>query len=126
LGIEEELMIVAAATLALVNAIESLLESAPAGEIKPELMESVLEISTDPCANTPEAGEQLRALRAQVRQTAARKNLTIGSAGTHPFAMWEDQRIVARPRYRDLVSALRFVARQELIFGCTVTGAVDT
>jgi len=26
--------------------------------------------------------------------------------------MWEDQRIVARPRYRDLVSALRFVARQ--------------
>jgi glutamate---cysteine ligase / carboxylate-amine ligase len=88
-------------------------------------MESVLVVSTDPCRNTVEAGEQLRALRAQVRETAARKGLTIGSAGTHPSAMWEDQRIVARPRYRDLVSALRFVARQELIFGMHVHVAVD-
>jgi carboxylate-amine ligase len=125
LGIEEELMILDAETYELVNAIETLLEPAPAGEIKPELMESVLEVSTDPCANTAEAGDQLRALRAQVRETAARKNLTIGSAGTHPFAMWEDQRIVARPRYRDLVSALRFVARQELIFGMHVHVGVD-
>ena len=51
--------------------------------------------------------------------------MAIGSAGTHPFAMWEDQRIVARPRYRDLVAALRFVARQELIFGQHVHVAVD-
>src|SRR5947209_19511019 len=117
LGVEEELMILDNETLELVNAIESLLESAPSGEIKPELMESVLEVSTDACRNTAEAGEQLRALRRQVGQTAAGKNLAIGSAGTHPFAMWEDQRIVARPRYRDLISALRFVPRQELNFG---------
>jgi carboxylate-amine ligase len=39
--------------------------------------------------------------------------------------MWEDQRIVARPRYRDLVSALRFVARQELIFGVHVHVGID-
>jgi carboxylate-amine ligase len=51
--------------------------------------------------------------------------MAIGSAGTHPFAMWEDQRIVARPRYRDLISALRFVARQELIFGMHVHVGVD-
>jgi carboxylate-amine ligase len=125
IGIEEELMILDPESLDLVNAIESLLEPAPAGEIKPELMESVLEVSTDPCANTAEAAQQLRALRSQVRETAARRNLTIGSAGTHPFAMWEDQRIVARSRYRDLVSALRFVARQELIFGMHVHVGVD-
>jgi carboxylate-amine ligase len=39
--------------------------------------------------------------------------------------MWEDQRIVARPRYRDLINALRFVARQELIFGMHVHVGVD-
>jgi carboxylate-amine ligase len=39
--------------------------------------------------------------------------------------MWEDQRIVARSRYRDLVSDLRFVARQELIFGVHVHVGVD-
>jgi len=125
IGIEEELMILDARTLELVNAIEAMLEPAPAGEIKPELMESVLEISTDPCANVSQAGAQLRALRAQVIETAAAKDMAIGSAGTHPFAMWEDQRIVARPRYRDLISALRFVARQELIFGMHVHVGVD-
>ena len=118
-------MILDAESLDLANAIESLLEPAPAGEIKPELMESVLEVSTDPCANTTEAGDQLRALRNQVSATAAAKGMAIGSAGTHPFAMWEDQRIVARSRYRDLISALRFVARQELIFGMHVHVGID-
>jgi carboxylate-amine ligase len=125
IGIEEELMILDANSFELVNAIEALLEPAPAGEIKPELMESVLEISTEPCANITEAGDQLRGLRRQVAETASSKELAIGSAGTHPFAMWENQRIVARPRYRDLISALRFVARQELIFGMHVHVGID-
>jgi carboxylate-amine ligase len=125
IGIEEELMIVDAESYGLVNAIEALLQDAEDGEIKPELMESVLEISTNPAPNTARAGEQLRRLRTQVRDTAAGRGLTIGSAGTHPFAMWEDQRIVARARYRELVTALRFVARQELIFGMHVHVGVD-
>ena len=41
-------MILDAESLELVNAIESLLEPAPSGEIKPELMESVLEVSHRP------------------------------------------------------------------------------
>src|SRR3954468_15954063 len=102
IGIEEELMICDGSSYDLVNAIESLLGPAPAGHVKPELMESVLEIATDPEPDTARAGEQLRALRAHVRATAARRDLTIGSSGTHPFAMWEDQRIAARERYRDL------------------------
>jgi glutamate---cysteine ligase / carboxylate-amine ligase len=125
IGIEEELMILDGRSLDLVNAIETMLEASPVGEIKPELLESVLEISTAPCPSTAQAAEQLRALRRQVLQTAQSKDLTIGAAGTHPFAMWEDQRIVARPRYRELISALRFVARQELIFGVHVHVGVD-
>jgi len=126
IGIEEELMIVDGTSYDLVNAIESMLhESGPGGEIKPELMESVLEIATVPARNTVDAGQQLRALRAHVRDIASAKGLCIGSAGTHPFALWEDQRIVARPRYQDLIDALRFVARQELIFGLHVHVAVD-
>src|SRR3954462_8850486 len=128
LGIEEELMILDAETLELVNGIETMLESVPdaQGDVKPELMESVLEISTTPCKTTSEAGAQLRELRRVTQRTAGEHGLAIGSAGTHPFAMWEDQRIVARPRYRDLVSALRFVARQELIFGMHVhVGVAD-
>ncbi|MDQ3849225.1 MAG: carboxylate-amine ligase [Actinomycetota bacterium] len=124
-GIEEELMILDGDTYELVNAIESLLEDAEQGEVKPELMESVLEIATKPCDNAGDAGGQLRALRRHVRHTAEGRDLCIGSAGTHPFAMWEHQRIVSRPRYRDLLSALGFVARQELIFGMHVHVALD-
>src|SRR5207344_2805199 len=95
------------------------------GDVKPELMESVLEISTDPCRSIAQAGDQLRELRASVASRAAPLGYAIGSAGTHPFARWEDQRIAARSRYRDLISALRFVARQELIFGMHVHVGLD-
>src|SRR5256885_10334462 len=127
LGIEEELMIVDAETLELVNGIETMLESVPdaQGEVKPELMESVLEVATTPCKTTAEAGAQLRELRRVTQRTAGEHGLAIGSAGTPPFALLEDQRIVARPRYRDLVAALRFVARQELIFGQHVHVGLD-
>src|SRR4051794_32046815 len=129
LGIEEELMIIDAETLELTNSIEGLLDALGEvpreGFVKPELMESVCEIATTPCADTREAGEQLRALRKEVQLVAQEKGLAIGSAGTHPFAMWEDQRIVSRPRYRDLVAGLQFVARQELIFGIHVHVGLD-
>src|SRR4029453_513301 len=71
------------------------------------------------------AGLQLRALRRQVQHVASGRGLAIGSAGTHPFAHWEDQRIVSRSRYRDLISGLQFVARQELIFGIHVHVGLD-
>jgi carboxylate-amine ligase len=125
IGIEEELMILDPDGYALVNAIDDLLEDTPDGDIKPELMESVLEISTNPCADMREANAALRAMRRQAGDIAGRKGLTIGSAGTHPQARWEDQRITGAPRYRDLVDALRFVARQEIIFGLHVHIGLD-
>jgi carboxylate-amine ligase len=129
LGIEEELMIVDRDTLDLASSIEGLLEALDhvekEGEVKPELMESVCEIATEPCRNTREAGEQLRALRRLAQGAADERGLAIGAAGTHPFALWEDQRIVSRPRYRELVAGLQFVARQEIIFGIHVHVGLD-
>jgi len=125
IGIEEELMIVDAETLELANAIDQLLADDDSGLIRPELMESVCEIATSPCRNTAEAGRELRGLRREVATRAREKGLAIGSAGTHPLALWEDQRIVAQPRYRELIEALRFVARQEIIFGMHVHVGMD-
>ena len=84
LGIEEELMILDAETLDLVNTIETLLEEARAttGEVKPELMESVLEIAHH--ALQGHHGGRAPAARAarRVRQvTAEEQGLAIGSAG---------------------------------------------
>src|SRR3954468_21031029 len=63
IGIEEELMILDAETLDLSNSIETMLEAVQEanGQVKPELMESVLEVATNPCRNTGEAGRGLGA-----------------------------------------------------------------
>ena len=120
-GIEEELMILHADSLDLASAIHSILgEEPPHGEIKPELLESVLEISTSPCPDVATAESQLIGLRALVAERAAALGLRIGASGTHPFARWEDQRVVSDDRYRGLIRALGFVARQELVFGMHV------
>jgi carboxylate-amine ligase len=127
IGIEEELMILESGSLALANAIDEVLEE-HGGEddhVKPELLEPVLEIATDPHPDTRAAGEQLRALRRSVAEAADRRGKLIGSSGTHPFALWEEQRVSSRPRYRELIEALRFVARQEIIYGLHVHVGLD-
>jgi glutamate---cysteine ligase / carboxylate-amine ligase len=128
LGVEEELMIVDSRSMELVSAVEEMIVSVPSeteGQVKPELLQSVLEISTDVCRNVSEAAGQLEDLRRRVRETAESKQLTIGSAATHPFARWEDQRVVERERYREIVDALGFVVRQELLFGLHVHVGID-
>src|SRR5437016_4392486 len=120
-GIEEELMILDPSSLDLVNAIDSILPGEPpSGEIKPEFLESVLEIATVPCPNVPAVAAELVALRRVARDRAQAQKLAIGAAGTHPFARWEEQRVVSDDRYRGLIRSLGFVARQELVFGMHV------
>ncbi len=128
LGIEEELMICDGETLELSQSIEVILGDLPddlPGEVKPELMQSVLEVATRPCAGVAEAADQLRQLRRAVREVAARNGLAIGAAGTHPAALYEDQLIVDRPRYKELAAELSWIAEQELIFGTHVHVGID-
>jgi carboxylate-amine ligase len=51
--------------------------------------------------------------------------MRVGSAGTHPFSLFERQRITAKDRYRALVDQMQYVARRELIFGMHIHVAVD-
>ena len=51
--------------------------------------------------------------------------LVIGASATHPAALYEDQRIVADPRYLKLVAELGWVAKRELIFGTHVHIGID-
>jgi carboxylate-amine ligase len=93
--------------------------------MKAELMQSVLEIATPVCKSASEVDRELRKLREYVTSVAAQKSLRVGSAGTHPFSLFEAQRITARDRYRSLVDQMQYVARRELIFGLHIHVAVD-
>jgi glutamate---cysteine ligase / carboxylate-amine ligase len=128
LGVEEEYMLLDAQTFDLVQHVETVLAAAEGDmsrSIKPELMQSVLEIATPVCRTTSEVDRELRSLRGYVGGLAAEQGLRVGSAGTHPFSLFERQRITARDRYRQLVDQMQYVARRELIFGMHVHVAVD-
>jgi glutamate---cysteine ligase / carboxylate-amine ligase len=129
LGVEEEYMLLDAESFDLVQRIDTVLAAIVGHEdearIKPELMQSVLEVATPVCRNAGDADRELRRLREAVRGIAAENGLRVGSAGTHPFSLFERQRITARDRYRALVDQMQYVARRELIFGLHVHVAVD-
>jgi carboxylate-amine ligase len=128
IGIEEELMLLDPETFDLAQAIEPFLEKIPdsiSAQVKPELFQAVLEIATTPCADVPEAGAQLRELRAAVIDCAEKQGLRIGAAATHPFALCADQKIVERERYQELAAQLGHIARQEVIFGTHVHVAIE-
>jgi glutamate---cysteine ligase / carboxylate-amine ligase len=129
LGVEEEYMLLDSETLDLVQHIDTVLAAMEGDELKarvaPELMQSVLEIATPVCHSAGEVERQLQQLRAYVQGHARDKGLRVGSAGTHPFSLFERQRITARDRYRALVDQMQYVARRELIFGLHIHVAVD-
>jgi glutamate---cysteine ligase / carboxylate-amine ligase len=129
LGVEEEYMLLDSETFDLVQHVDTVLAAIAGNElearINPELMQSVIEITTPVCRTAADIEHELSQLRSYVTSVAAAKGLRVGSAGTHPFSLFERQRITARDRYRNLVDQLQYVARRELIFGMHVHVAVD-
>src|SRR5437870_5032059 len=130
LGVEEEYMLLDPETWDLVQHIDSMLarvsdDAEFEARINPELMQSVLEITTPVCHTAGEVADHLRALRSYVAEIARKEGCRFASAGTHPFALFERQRITAKDRYRALVDQLQYIARRELIFGMHVHVAVD-
>ena len=129
LGVEEEYMLLDGETFDLVQHIDTVLAAVAGHElepvINPELMQSVLEIATPVCHTPTEVADQLRRIRAYVIDVARDQGMRVGSAGTHPFSLFERQRITAKDRYRALVDQMQYVARRELIFGMHIHVAVD-
>ena len=129
LGVEEEYMLLDGESFDLVQHVDTVLSAAQNGEltdrIGPELMQSVVEISTPVCKSVGDVDTELRKLRGLVSGIARERGMRVGSAGTHPFSLFERQRITARDRYRNLVDQLQYVARRELIFGLHIHVAVD-
>ena len=129
LGVEEEYMLLDGESFDLVQHVDTVLSAAQDGEltdrIGPELMQSVVEISTPVCKSVADVDAELRKLRGLVSGIARERGMRVGSAGTHPFSLFERQRITAKDRYRQLVDQLQYIARRELIFGMHIHVAID-
>jgi glutamate---cysteine ligase / carboxylate-amine ligase len=123
-GVEEELMILDAASYAPVPAAAELVADAEPlelpGLLKTELFASVVELNTGVCGSAREALDALRALRAVAAGLADTRGLRLAAAGSHPFARPQEQEISAEPRYRDFVQYAGSVARRQGVNGLHV------
>lgn len=124
LGIEEEYQIIDPETRNLRTYISELLTQDQARpqklDLKPELMQSQVEVGSRICQDIKEARGEISRLRREVLEMADQNGLKIAAASTHPFARWEDQIITEGTRYRELLDDMQGVARQLLIFGMHV------
>src|SRR5207248_11680159 len=107
LGLEEKYMLLDPETWDLVKHIDSMLarvsdDAEFEARINPELMQSVLEITTPVCRTAAEVADHLRMLRSYVAEIARKEGCRFASAGTHPFSLFERQRITAKDPYRAL------------------------
>jgi carboxylate-amine ligase len=123
LGIEEEFAIVDPETRELRSHIQEILEGGKVllkEQIKPEMHQSVVELGTEICSSITNAREHVIELRSKLASLAAKANLRIASAGTHPFSNWRDQLITEGERYKEIVKDMQRLARANLIFGLHV------
>lgn len=124
LGVEEEYQIVDPKTRDLHAYISELIAQDEQNEsklnLKPEFMQSQVEVGSHPCRNIQEVRQELVRLRGSVCDMAAKNDLAIVAASTHPFAKWNEQAITEGNRYKELLDDMQGVARRLLIFGMHV------
>jgi glutamate---cysteine ligase / carboxylate-amine ligase len=128
LGIEEEFQIVDPQTRQLKSHVAEILEEGRmllGEQIKPEMIQSMVEVGTGVCKNIQEARADITRLRSIISGLAAKNGLTIIAASTHPISRWQDQKIYDDERYELLIQELQTVARSLLIFGLHVHVGIE-
>jgi carboxylate-amine ligase len=87
------------------------------GDIKPEITESMIEISTGVHARYASALAELIGIRDAVVTGADRLNLLIAGGGAHPYQRWSERQIYDTPRFRQVSQLYGYLAKQFTIFG---------
>jgi carboxylate-amine ligase len=129
LGVEVELALVDAESLALRSACGLLLADLPADVrtcIKPELMQCYVELNTDVCQTVADAEADLRRKLLALEAVADAHGVRLFWSATHPFSRWVDQRVTDSQRYHGLINLLQDTARQLITFGLHVHVGVDS
>jgi carboxylate-amine ligase len=128
LGAEEEFQMVDRQTCQLVSRIHPVLDRGVPllGEhIKPEMLQSAVEITTDVCPDITTLRQNLQYLRSELARLVDVEGLSLISAGTHPMAHWKEQARTNNPRYEELEEEFQDVGRSILIFGLHVHVGIE-
>ncbi len=129
IGIEEEYLLVDRSTRDLVSdppaAMLKKCKKRTKDLVRPEFLESQIEIGTRPCKTLRAAGKDLAWLRKTVAEVAGEYGLAPIAASTHPFSEWRHQKHTDRERYHVLARDMQAVARRLLICGMHVHVGIE-
>ena len=121
LGVELELQLINTRDGDLTRGAPDLLalveRKAHPGEIKPEITESMIEISTSVHTRHGELLLELRKIRDAVLAAADRLNIGSAGGGAHPFQHWSERKIFENPRFKHISDLYGYLAKQFTIFG---------
>lgn len=129
LGVEIELQLVDARSMALRSAIAEVLDGVPEpyrDSVKPEFMQCYVEINSDVCRTAADVGADLAPKLRAVEAAADRHGVALAWAGTHPFSRWADQRITPDERYYKLADQLQETVVRPVTFGLHVHVGVES
>ena len=129
IGVELELGVIEGETHQLTSGSDALLEQIPGedrGEFKHELVQSCVEIISGVNRQVSETRADLAAKLRLLESAAESTGLRLWWGGTHPFSLWEDQRVTQHERYLNLVDMLQEMARRLVTFGLHVHVGVDS
>ncbi|MBV8310385.1 MAG: YbdK family carboxylate-amine ligase [Planctomycetaceae bacterium] len=122
-GVELELQLVDASTLALRQGVDAIFAELPAElsrSVRREFHTCCVEVATDVCASVDDIRRDLKAKLRWVAGAAAHRGLLLAWGGSHPFSHWKDQEVTSDPRYRALADTFQETLRRQLTFGLHV------
>jgi carboxylate-amine ligase len=124
LAVEEEFAILDPQTLSLVNRFDEFFAAAQGTELEGmlvgELIASEVEVRTGRCETFAEAAARIGERRSQLLALADSLGAVLAATGTHPWAPWQEQRIIDTPHYRRNDEVLRYVVWRNNTFGLHV------
>ncbi|MEF9942700.1 MAG: YbdK family carboxylate-amine ligase, partial [Burkholderiaceae bacterium] len=85
--------------------------------IKPEITQSMIEVSTRVQTRYADLHTELVAMRDQLVAAADRLDLQICGGGAHPFQHWSERRIYDKPRFQEVAALYGYLAKQFTVFG---------
>ena len=124
IAVEEEFALLDPASLDLVNRFEEVQAAAKGTPLESnlvgELIASEVEIKTGRCDSFAEVPAAMTERRAQLDALVDPMGIALGATGTHPWAPWQEQRIIDTPHYRRNDELLRYVVWRNNSFGLHV------
>ncbi|MBU0480977.1 MAG: YbdK family carboxylate-amine ligase [Proteobacteria bacterium] len=123
MGVELELQLLDPVTLNLVPAAGRVLDNVPEmmqKRIKPEFIQSMVEVATGVCEDINEVEEDLRESLASLTDLCGQSGCMFFASSLHPFARYQDQLLTPGERYAALMAELQIAGRRMISQGLHV------